>query len=209
MLKEIELSHNADLAAALDAYVDKFDWGSSPVRIKPEHGFMKDFLYKTDVSKEFVTSRLVGELSKIMEGRGTPHYASDDSNVIHIASNTGDVEVQIRGLFGSNEVEKSGETMYPPNHGYMGWHTNDNAPGYRLYLSYARQGEKSWFRYILDGKPHTAVDRAGWNFRLFKVGSPSLWHCVYSETTRISIGFRIKENEQTTRVFNRIMGITP
>lgn len=84
----------------------------------------------------------------------------------------------------------SGRIWYPPA-GYMGWHTNDDNRGFKFYCAFAREGQKSFFRYRNPetGDIITAWDKEGWNFRLFKVTENLLWHCVFSETDRFSIGY--------------------
>jgi hypothetical protein len=87
-------------------------------------------------------------------------------------------------------VACSGHLWYPPG-GYMGWHTNSGAPGWRMYLSYAEKPGKSFFRYR-DPVTHDIVtswdDR--WNIRLFEIRADiPLWHAVYSETHRFSVGY--------------------
>jgi hypothetical protein len=97
-------------------------------------------------------------------------------------------------LFGGNvaDVEISGHFWYPRG-GYMGWHTNLRKPGWRLYLQYAEEPGKSFFRYRDPGSGEivTRVD-AAWNLSLFEIRPDApLWHCVYSETNRHSFGYRI------------------
>jgi hypothetical protein len=93
----------------------------------------------------------------------------------------------------------SGFQHYPPG-GYMGWHTNRNAPGWRLYINWVREPGKSFFRYQepISGQIVTDWD-SGMDCRLFRVGDPAkqehdLWHCVYSETDRISVGYTITDD---------------
>ena len=88
----------------------------------------------------------------------------------------------------------SGLYYYPPN-GACGWHTNSNSPGKRVYLTYAEEGNKSFFRYYDNKNNHivTKYDSKGWNINTFDIGcedSDRFWHCVGSNTNRISIGFR-------------------
>lgn len=89
-------------------------------------------------------------------------------------------------------VTCSGHFWYPPG-GYMGWHTNAAAPDWRLYIAYAEEPDRSFFRYR-DPKTSeivTAMDR-GWSVRLFHANSDNpLWHAVYSETNRFSLGYRV------------------
>ena len=94
-------------------------------------------------------------------------------------------------------ISMSGFFLYPPDGGYMGWHTNSDAPYTRVYLAHATEGEKSFFRYRLDGEYATSWDREGWTMRQFNCGNSveeHLWHAVYSDTKRLSIGFRINRN---------------
>jgi hypothetical protein len=87
----------------------------------------------------------------------------------------------------NKKVILSGRTWYPKN-GYMGWHTNSNNKGFRLYCSYVAEANKSFFRYFENGEIVTSWDKEGWNFRIFNVNH-LFWHCVYSETDRFSIGY--------------------
>lgn len=90
------------------------------------------------------------------------------------------------------KVTPSGFFHYPPT-GYMGWHTNSDVPCKRLYITWAAQGGKSFFRYVQGGKIVTDYDDEGLTFRMFNITRkpPYLWHCVGSEVDRISIGYRL------------------
>ncbi|TFH10870.1 MAG: hypothetical protein E4H07_04860 [Nitrosomonadales bacterium] len=99
-------------------------------------------------------------------------------------------------LEGHFDFENTGHFWYPPN-GYMGWHTNNRNPGWRFYISYVDKPGKSFFRYRdpISKEIITSYDKQ-WNFRLFKVSlDKSLWHAVYSDTHRFSIGYTIKFDE--------------
>jgi hypothetical protein len=88
----------------------------------------------------------------------------------------------------------SGHFFYPEN-GYMSWHTNNKAPGLRLYLSYTEHEGKSFFKYRKNDKIIKDSDMHGWTAREFKIDQDNLlWHSVYAEKPRISIGFRIIKN---------------
>ena len=93
---------------------------------------------------------------------------------------------------GIQKVAISGRIWYPV-YGYMGWHTNSNNKGYRLYCTFAREGGKSFFRYRdPDSKEIiTSMDNEGWNFRIFRISDNHLWHSVFSETDRFSIGYSL------------------
>ena len=115
---------------------------------------------------------------------------------------------RIRDIFQmKNEllIFNSGHFWYPPG-GYMGWHTNFKVPGWRLYISYAQEPGRSFFRYR-DPKSSEIVTvwDDGWNFRLFKIDPHRpLWHAVYSETNRFSFGYNINL-KPTPRFSDRLM----
>lgn len=83
----------------------------------------------------------------------------------------------------------SGHFLYPKEQGFMGWHTNSDQPNARIYLSYAEEGGKSFFRYRdpESGEIVTLWDEQGWNARMFETPrdpNKLYWHCVYSECDR-------------------------
>jgi hypothetical protein len=96
-------------------------------------------------------------------------------------------------------IKTSGAFLYPDT-GFMGWHTNEDKPGFRAYLVYSHEEHQSFFRYEdpRSGKLVTSWDPLGWSFRTFAVGDDSktrLWHCVYSQTRRASLGFKLFPTE--------------
>ena len=95
--------------------------------------------------------------------------------------------------FGWNlEARRSGHFWYPPG-SHMAWHTNNKAPGWRVYLTHTKEPGRSFFRYRdpLSGEIVTSKDNR-WDLRLFRVDpAQSLWHAVYSETDRFSFGYAI------------------
>jgi len=98
----------------------------------------------------------------------------------------------IQTEFPGSSVSVSGYFHYP-NTGYMSWHTNADIPCKRLYITWAKEANKSFFRYNKNGKVITDYDDAGLTFRIFDItdNPPYLWHCVGSKTDRLSFGFRI------------------
>ena len=77
----------------------------------------------------------------------------------------------------------------------MGWHTNFKYPCKRLYITYASEDKKSFFRYRdpETGEIITDYDDKGITIRQFYVSRkpPYFWHCVGSDCIRISLGYRI------------------
>ena len=93
-------------------------------------------------------------------------------------------------LYPEYDIRVSGRHIYPPG-GHLGWHTNSNQPGKRIYITYVTESDKSFFRYIQDGEQVTSYDKEGWNMREFNIGDPPLWHCVFTEVERLSVGFHL------------------
>lgn len=103
----------------------------------------------------------------------------------------GKVKGAARALFPNNNLKSISGRFYYPKGGFMGWHSNSNAIGWRVYASWTAEGNKSFFRYFQKNKVHTEWEEQGWNFRAFEVKKGNLyWHCVYSDTDRYSFGFR-------------------
>lgn len=99
---------------------------------------------------------------------------------------------QMLGYGRNLEARRSGHFWYPPG-SHMAWHTNNKAPGWRVYLTHAAEPGRSFFRYRdpLNGEIVTTVDDR-WDLRIFRVDpAQSLWHAVYSETDRFSFGYAI------------------
>ena len=107
----------------------------------------------------------------------------------------------VKNLVKNDNVVASGNFIYPPT-GYMGWHTNYKVPCKRLYITYATEDKKSFFRYIdpLTKEVVTDYDDKGITMRLFQVRSkpPYFWHCIGSDCVRISLGFKINPPVQKT-----------
>ena len=57
---------------------------------------------------------------------------------------------QVQTAFPKKRIVLSGDFYYPPT-GFMGWHTNHNSPCDRIYINYASEDKKSFFRYYWDG----------------------------------------------------------
>jgi hypothetical protein len=87
----------------------------------------------------------------------------------------------------------SGNWIYQKG-GYQGWHTNSNVLGQRLYVSWAEENAKSGMKFFIDNQVVDSPDYQGWNIRLF---TPPVWHSVYADCLRVSLGFIFKESIDT------------
>tara|TARA_B100001093_G_scaffold152047_1_gene144805 strand:+ start:1543 stop:2136 length:594 start_codon:yes stop_codon:yes gene_type:complete len=96
-------------------------------------------------------------------------------------------------------ISSSGLFWYPPG-GYCGWHTNNNREGERLYLAWAYESNKSFFRKWDSEKNEiiTEWDKEGLNIHRFTVSKENpCWHCVGSHTNRFSLGFNLDIRKET------------
>jgi len=79
--------------------------------------------------------------------------------------------------------------------GFLGWHNNTKTPrcADACFLTYVEEEGDSFFRYIDDntGELITYYDKPGWYMRAWSWDyDEPMWHCVYSNTNRISIGIQ-------------------
>ncbi len=98
------------------------------------------------------------------------------------------------------ETRVSGHFLYPPG-SFMGWHTNSEVPGWRLYANHAEEPGRSFLRYRdpQTGAVVTSWDQE-WSFRLFRIDARrAFWHAVYSDTFRYSLGYRIQQDPSLPR----------
>lgn len=96
----------------------------------------------------------------------------------------------LKEIYPNYNIINSGFFYYPPT-GYMGWHTNSEKPCKRVYIVYS--DNKSFFRYKnKQGDIVTVWDKKGVDIKEFDIPKNNkLWHCIYSEGNRVSIGFRL------------------
>jgi len=86
----------------------------------------------------------------------------------------------------SSAIKYSNCIGYPPKGG-MGWHTNSDSAGMRIYASFSENGDSGmvWYK---DGRIVVDKDTIGLNIRQFTV---PCWHGVWSNCYRFSLGFKI------------------
>lgn len=114
---------------------------------------------------------------------------------------------QTYAIKNSSGMRCSGHFWYPPG-GYMGWHTNSESPGWRLYISHTDEPEKSYFRYRHPETEHiiTTMDHE-WDVRLFYVSKDKpLWHTVCSDTNRFSLGYILVPQQKLKSLIRKTKG---
>lgn len=136
-------------------------------------------------------------LSELMDKRGDVAVADPDTNLrwLDDSSIVRELIHHLAGLdLGFSSITPSGRFYYPPG-GYMGWHTNSDAPFNRLYIVYASESGRSFFKYYDQTTKEvvTCYDKKGINVYTFTTPeAPNLfWHCVGSDCHRFSFGYRL------------------
>jgi hypothetical protein len=158
-----------------------------------------------NVDKILINSKLVGlkvckawedyvSEKSLIETRKSDIIISETSNLINFSGLriTNKFIPVLQKVFTDSIIQVSGYFHYPDT-GFMSWHTNSDIPCKRLYITWSKEGGKSFFRYFENGKVITDYDDKGITIRMFNITDkpPYLWHCVGSETDRLSFGFRI------------------
>jgi hypothetical protein len=89
-------------------------------------------------------------------------------------------------ILGAKQITNT--AIYPCN-SIMGWHTNSDLPGTRIY--YTKTDGEAIFSYIRDGVRIDDYDTVGaWTCRQFELSSEALlWHSIWTEKHRYAFGF--------------------
>ena len=105
-----------------------------------------------------------------------------------------DAEMLLNALL-PQHWQRSGGFWYPAKNGFMDWHTNCEAPGWRIYFVWCAEAG-SRFLWSHDGKTISEThEPAGWSMNAFYAGDKRnpLWHAVdCGGTDRISFGFKTR-----------------
>ena len=97
----------------------------------------------------------------------------------------------VQEMYPTKEVIPTGGVYYPPM-SYMGWHTNSDFVGKRVYVSWSAKADRNFFRYKVGENTYTDFDKAGVNIREFTLTKdPLFWHCVGCSTQRFSLGYAV------------------
>lgn len=83
--------------------------------------------------------------------------------------------------------------MYYPTEGYIDWHTNANAYGYNVLLTYSQTGEGEFkYQHPITKEIVVLKDKPGWSMKLgmydLANGAP-LWHCAWTKCPRLNWGY--------------------
>jgi hypothetical protein len=189
---------DTELRRLLDSILARVDWGTLPTQSAacdlglPGLGEARSLGIKQAVGERAHLSRyhLSREILELIQQQIAPRLK------------------QMAGLSETDWLVLSGHCLYGPG-GFMGWHTNEDHPGLRLYCIYSEESGKNFFRYQdpLSGELVTDAEEAGWSIRAFEINAERpLWHCVYAGCRRLSVGFR---HTDAAELFANVMHAKP
>jgi len=170
--------------------LDKLDWNSMEHIFRPQD---PDKIINTDPDEDFYITKKE-TFGDLQIPRKLP---SKTNRTVHNAGFAGDIILRIidklKKHYNKCFVQHRGTYSYQPG-GRCAWHTNSNAPGMRIYLTWAEEDNKSYFKYF-DNETNqivTKYDKKGWHVNKFTIPHEGkLWHFVGSDTNRKSVGFLI------------------
>lgn len=158
-----------------------------------EEGSSAKLMYEPGLSESFVNEKVSEEnLKRLNEGHHDVTFAKDiEKNENRWKYLKGEPEMIDLGDYleeVDNQAYVNTGLFYCPPGGFCGWHTNSNSPGPRMYLVWAEEDNKSFFRWKdpYTGEIITKWEKKGWNVNKFVA---PVWHTLASWTNRISIGF--------------------
>ena len=103
--------------------------------------------------------------------------------------------------------------VYYPEEGFMGWHTNWNAHGYNILLTYNTEEAGGYFRYLdpVTKEVVTLWDPKGWSCKVGYFGRRSetdkvIYHSCGSHTKRLTFGYVIPHLEMWRSMIEDISG---
>ncbi len=103
-------------------------------------------------------------------------------------------DAEVLGLYEESILDVRGAFFYP-RRGFRDWHTNGDVSGWRVYCVDIQGLGSSSFRFKdrEDGKIITIQDRADHAilFRTSPDDDSPLWHAVFSDRSRLSLGFML------------------
>jgi hypothetical protein len=180
--------------------LDKVNWCEGPEYYR-FHNFDPNKKPSEDPDKEFEALQTIIDTGiSGIENYTLPKY----SNRVRYNRNfCGEIIHRIacilKKYYDAKNVMHRGTFYYPPNAECF-WHTNADAPGKRIYLTWAEEDNKSFFKYYdnVERKIVTKYDKKGWNVNEFDIPSDGfLWHYIATkDTKRKSVGFMIEHNNE-------------
>lgn len=105
-------------------------------------------------------------------------------------------------IFGANN---NSLTSYYPPYGYVGWHTNWNAYGYQMIITWSESGDGYFSYYDNETKGIvTHHDRTGWQARWYRFGREDepehvCWHTAWTNCPRFTLAFKFPYGDESQK----------
>ena len=98
-------------------------------------------------------------------------------------------------------AKRNALAAYYPKGGYIGWHTNWNAPGYNVLLTYSETGEGYFEYWDMEKKKVVRIpDEKGWQCKVGYYGKDvpeeadlAMWHAAYTDCERLTFAYVIPD----------------
>ena len=195
---------NPDLLAILTEFSDFF-YGRDFSHLEPligSHEKMKNVSVKSMAREAVGEEYLRKALKEDPMRHGFPRHSwglelamdrrfIDDRELLDKSSKAND---KLMNFFGARN---NALQMYYPSGGYIGWHTNCNAPGFNIVLS-CNPEAKGYFEHYdhVNDKFVRFEDKSGWNCKVGYFGSDKepekmYWHCAYTDSPRLTFSYDI------------------
>lgn len=118
---------------------------------------------------------------------------NDITNDSPLGQRIKDFKHRFRRMLGARD---SALHFYYPEDSFISWHTNENAAGKNLILSYSSDG-RGFFRFMdpVTEEIVTIQDEKGWNAKMGNFGDTKdtrVWHCARNYGPRLTISYIIK-----------------
>lgn len=96
----------------------------------------------------------------------------------------------VKELLGASEITNN--IMYPKN-SIMGWHTNSETPGQRIYINFSKTPGIFRYKHPDTGEIIDDYDNELWTGRKFIIDPDRLlWHTIWAPEKRFAFGFNKK-----------------
>ena len=203
---------NPELLEILTPYTEWF-FSQTDLDNLREPDRRRGFDIDTGTSEKYM-NELVG---KDGEHQGYPEtaFCCDIGMVDSVPKHHRDMQQKLnRELISFLGARNNAVHVYYPENGVMGWHTNWNASGYNILLSYNTEENGGFFRYLdpITKEMVTLWDPKGWSVKFGYFGRRSetdkvFYHCAGSRSKRLTLGYVIPHEDLWKSMIEDISGV--
>ena len=143
------------------------------------------------LDQELLQSVMKGGAARAIDGKHLDLKLINNDEINNLIQ---DIGKELDVVFKPLDVPRnnSGHMLYGGN-SWMGWHTNEDFPGRRIYCNWSERDGENDFRYLDadSGEMIIKPEPAGWSMKSFYIPTPpqQLWHSINAGGKRIALGF--------------------